>query len=110
MTHIILAGPDEKQLGDVIESAGGTVTRLTGPLTKQRLTQAGIEDTDILVLTDVREATAIVLTREVAPEVKIVVYATETIPDFASHLADFRIDPNALDQGMVVEELLDGVT
>ena len=106
MKTIIVAGTDNTELGDTLEAAGGTVRRMGRPLTKQRLIDTGVEDADIFVLTEVREATALALVRELTSSVRIVVYSAESIPDFASHLADVRIDPEVLDQGIIIEELL----
>lgn len=104
---VIVAGPDPKRIGEALAEAGAAVVRLDGLITADALDDAGLREADVFVLTDPAEATAIPLARELRPDLRIVVYAEEAIPPFATHLADLIIDPAAIDQAVVVEEILE---
>lgn len=110
MTRAIVTDPDPTEIGAALEDDGATVTRVTRPITAATLEGAGIADADLFVLTDAEEATAIPLARERNSDVRIVVYGTENLPEFAGHQADLVITPETLDQDIVVEELLDTVS
>lgn len=107
MTHVIIAGPDSRNLASALKAAGATVSGVPAPVTGTALDEAGLAETSLFVLTDHEEATAIPIVRERRPDLPVVVYTAAGVPDFASHLADLILDPDAMDQAVVVEELLD---
>ena len=106
MTYIILTGPDPTDLGESLEAAGATVSRIEGAVTENAMKEAGIATANMMILTDPKEATAIALARQRHRELRIVVYTQESVPPFAGHLADLILDPNVIDRGVVIEELL----
>lgn len=107
MKQILLAGPDRLDIGATIDSSGGQLNRVHAPITKAALRDAGIDQTDVFLLTDPSEATAIPIVRELRESVRIVVYTDDSVPPFASHLADLILDPEAIGKELLVEELLD---
>ncbi|MFC7226573.1 CTP synthetase [Salinirubellus salinus] len=106
MTMAVVAGPDEDGLGDALEVGGATVNRAGGTAARPQLEEAGIVDADLFVLTDARLATSIPVAKDLNPDVRVVVYARDTVPEFARGQAGHIVDPRLLDAETVAEELL----
>ena len=104
MTTVVV-GPDDDGLGAALADAGEAVSRVEGVPTGDALRAAGADDADLFVLTDVSEATTIAVVKEENPEVRVVVYADESLPAFASGQADLAVDPALLGPETVAEEL-----
>ncbi|MFB6354618.1 MAG: CTP synthetase [Halobacteriales archaeon] len=102
--HVVLVGPD-RGLGPALESRGARVARVDGVGSGESLRAAGIEDADLLVLTDVGEATAVPVALEVNPELRVVVYAPDALPEFVRGQVDLAVSPALLDAAVVAEEL-----
>jgi hypothetical protein len=107
MTRAVFAGHDAHDLVDALDAAGVEVTTIDDIATRPALEDAGIHDADLFVLTDVGQATAIPIAREQNPEVRIVVYTDESLPEFVSAQQVLSVDPELLDPETVVEELVD---
>ena len=105
MTRAILAGPDRDGLGAALERQGIDVRRVDGMLTAATLDDAGIEDADLFVLTDLDEATAIAVVKDSNPDVRVVVYSHDSLPNFARGQTDLAMDPDLFEVEMVAEEL-----
>jgi len=103
----VVAGPDTENLGDALESLGVAVTRIDGAVTGGSLEDAGIADAALFVLTDLSEATGIAVAKEHNPDVRAVVYARETLPEFARGQTDLAVDPELLSARAVADELVD---
>lgn len=101
----IVAGDDRDGLGGALAAAGVEVVRLDGVATRPALEEAGVHDVDLFVLTDVGQATAIPIARDLAEDLRVVVYADEALPEFVSASRVVRIDPGLLDPDAVAEEL-----
>ena len=101
----IVAGPDPKGLGDALEAEGVGVVRIADTVSAATLEEAGIKAADLLVLTDVAEATGISVAKEQQPDIQAVVYSRESLPEFAKGQADLAIDPALLAADVVAEEL-----
>lgn len=101
----IIAGPDVDGLGEALIDRGVEVDRVEGTATREKLVNAGIETAETFVLTDVAEATAIPIAKDDNPNVRVVVYSEDTIPEFARGQADIAVDPNLLSPEVVAEEL-----
>jgi hypothetical protein len=69
------------------------------------LEEAGIHDADVYLLTDMGQATSIAVAKDLNPEIRVVVYAPGSLPDFATRQADLVVDPALLDPGAVAAEL-----
>ncbi|ELZ38724.1 DUF7126 family protein [Halorubrum tebenquichense] len=105
-TTAVVAGPDERGLGEELAALGVEITRIDGLVTRAKLDAAGIADADLFVLTDVEEATGIPVAKELNPDVRIVTYASRSLPEFVATVADLAVDPDLLGPGTVAEELL----
>jgi hypothetical protein len=105
MTRAIIAGPDDAGLGTALETEGIEVSRVDGVLTAAVLDDAGLADADLFVLTDLDEATAIAVAKDRNPDVRIVVYSHDSLPEFVRGQADLAMDPDLFGVDMVAEEL-----
>jgi Trk K+ transport system NAD-binding subunit len=100
----ILVGPD-RGLGDALESAGVSLSRVDDTATGRALEDAGVEESDLLVLTDVGEATAVALAKDANPGIRAVIYAPDTMPEFVRGQVDLAVDPDLLSPDVVAAEL-----
>ena len=105
--NAILIGPD-RGFGDALESAGVSLTRIEGPATGQTLAEAGVTEADLLVLTDVSEATAVSVAKDANPGLRVVIYSADTMPEFVRGQVDLAVDPDLLAPDVVAEELAAG--
>ncbi|WP_435346220.1 DUF7126 family protein [Haloarchaeobius sp. HRN-SO-5] len=101
----VFAGPDTDGLAAALDAEGVEVTHVDGIANRPALEECGIVDADLFVLTDVGQATAIPVAKDLNPDVKVVVYASDSLPEFASGQADLAIDPELLGAEAVAEEL-----
>ncbi|QLG27671.1 NAD-binding protein [Halorarum halophilum] len=101
----IVAGPDEERLADALESHGFGVTRIEDVVSGETLREAGIDGAALFVLTDLEEATSIAVAKELNPDVRVVAYAHDSLPEFAKAQADLAVDPDLLAADVVAEEL-----
>ena len=106
MNHIIIGGSTAEGIEQQLADAGQEVTRLDQVLTSSVLESAGIESAAVFLLTDATEATAIPLAREQNPDISIIVYSTESIPEFCKPIADMIVHPGAVSNDVLVEEIL----
>ncbi|MXR39758.1 CTP synthetase [Halobaculum sp. WSA2] len=104
----VVAGPDSAGLGEELESLDVTVSRIDGPVTGGTLDDAGIDDAALFVITDTAEATGIAVAKDRNPDVRAVVYATDSLPEFAKGQADLAVDPELLSAAVVADELVAG--
>lgn len=102
----VVLGADEHGLGDALAAEGVSVTRLAGPTTREGLREAGIEEADLLAVTEATLATAIPVARELAGELRIVVYAGGTVPEFVRGQPALIVDPELMTAATVAEELV----
>ena len=101
----VIAGPDGNGLGDALESRGVDVAYAAGTAARPDLEEAGIHGADLLVITDVGLATSIPVGKDLNPDVRVVVYARNSLPEFARRQAGHIVDPDLLDAETVAEEL-----
>lgn len=106
MSTAVVVGPDEEGIGDALADQGSDVSR-TEIGNRPGLEEAGIHDATVYVLTDIDQATSITVAHDLNPDVKIVIYADGSLPEFATRLTDLMVDPALLDPGTVAEELHD---
>ncbi|MFC6903915.1 DUF7126 family protein [Halalkalicoccus tibetensis] len=105
MSEAVIAGEDAEGLGEALEAEGFDVSRIEGFADREALEAAGIESADVFAITDTVHATGIPVARELNGSVRIVVYAHDSLPEFARPLADLSVDPNLLGPDAVAEEL-----
>ncbi|THE62973.1 CTP synthetase [Salinadaptatus halalkaliphilus] len=101
----IVAGPDEDDIGAALEAEGVAVSRLDGVISRPELEEAGALEADLYVLTDLDQATTIPIVCDLNDDVRTVVYANRTIPEFVSAQLDLAIDPKLMDASVVADEL-----
>lgn len=105
MTRAVLVGADEDGLGDALTAAGVEVTRVGEAATRPDLEEAGIVDADLLVVTDVEEATTIPIATDLTPDIRAVMYDRAALPEFVSAQTDLAVDPDLLGPEDVAEAL-----
>lgn len=104
-TNAVVIGPDDDGLGDALEAAGVDVTRAAGTATREQLLDAEIETAGLLIVTNSTLATSIPVAREINPQLRVVVYIHDSLPEFARTAAEFILDPELMDPETVAEEL-----
>lgn len=107
VTTAIVAGPDENGIAAALETEGVDVTRLDGVISRPQLEEAGIVAADLYVLTDIGQATTIPIVCDLNDDVRTVVYAHRTVPEFVKGQLDLAIDPQLMDANVVADELVD---
>ncbi len=105
--NVIVAGPDDHDIGPALSAEGATVTDLEGVITRPRLEEAGIVDADLYVLTDLDQATTIPIVCDLNKDLRTVVYADRTIPEFVSAQLDLAVDPALLEPSVVAETIIE---
>lgn len=101
----IIAGPDEYDLAEALEAEGFTVTWAAGTADRPALEDAGILEADLLVITDTALATTIPVAKDLAEDVRILVYDRDSLPEFVKGQAHMHLDPALFDPGDVAEEV-----
>lgn len=102
--YAIIAGPD-RGLRTQLEAQNVTVTAIDGVITRDDLVDARVAAADLIVFTDVREASAVPVARTDNPDVRVVIYDDRPMPEFVRGQVDLAVDPNLLDPKTVAEEL-----
>jgi hypothetical protein len=102
--NVIVAGTDDHDIAAAIESEGHSVARVD-IANRPALEEAGIHETAVLVLTEIEQATAIAVAKDLNADLKVVIYSEGSLPDFASRQADMMVDPELLDAEAVAAEL-----
>jgi hypothetical protein len=105
MSSAVVAGTDPEGLGEALDAEGLTVTRAAGTATRDDLLDAGIEDAALFVLTDAGLATAIPIARELNPDIRVVAYTADSLPEFVGGMEVLAMDPALLGPEAVAEEL-----
>lgn len=103
---VIVVGPD-RGIATALEATGASITRIHGIGSGEALEAAGVTDADLLVVTNVEEATAIPVALERNPDLRTVVYSPNTVPEFVRGQLDFALDPALLSPDAVAEALTD---
>lgn len=105
MTRAVIAGVDAEGLGDALAAEGVEVARAAGTADRDALESAGILDADLLVVTEAGLATTIPVAKDLNPDVRVVVYARDSLPEFARGQAGHIVDPELLTPEFVAEEV-----
>lgn len=107
MDTAVLVGPDPDGIAEALSDAGVGVTAVEGIATRPDLEEAGILEADLLVLTDVEQATVVPIATDLRPELRIVVYDRSSLPEFVSAQTDLAVDPELLGPEDVADALVD---
>lgn len=102
--QVVIVGPDDHDIADAVRTEGHTVSKI-GIGNRENLERAGIHAADVYVLTEMDQATSIVVAGDLNEELHTVVYAKGSLPDFASRRTDIAIDPALAEPDIVAEEL-----
>ncbi|MBV0925079.1 NAD-binding protein [Halomicroarcula limicola] len=102
--QVVIVGSDPDGIADALEAEGHTVA-VADVGNRPGLEEAGVHDADVYLLTEMAQATSIAVAKDLNPDLRIVVYAEGSLPDFASRQADLVVDPNLLGPEAVAEEL-----
>ena len=102
--NVIVAGTDDHDIAGAIAAEGHHIERVD-VANRPTLESAGIVDAAVFVLTEVEQATAISVAKDLNPGLKVVVYADGSLPDFARRQAGHILDPKLLDPDFVAEEV-----
>lgn len=105
MTKAVLAGADLDGLGEALRGEGVDVVQAEGTADRPALESAGIDDADLLVVTEMGLATTIPVAKELNPDVRVLVYAHGSLPEFARGQAGHILDPELLSPEVVAEEV-----
>lgn len=108
MTTAVFAGHDDDGLAAALEAGGVEVAAVEGVADRPALEEAGICQADLFVLTDVGQATAIPIARDLTDDLRIVVYSGDSLPEFVAASEVLQVDPALLDAATVAEELVAG--
>lgn len=90
---------------DALDEQGYDVTVIGGLGTAAALEEAGVEDAELLVVTDITESTAIPIAKDANPDIRVIVYSEETMPEFVRGQVDLAISPDVLSPEIVAEEI-----
>jgi len=101
---VVLVGSDPDRMVDALESEGHSVT-IADVGNRPGLEEAGVLDAEVYLLTELSQATSIVVAKDLNPGLRVVVYAEGSLPDFASRQTDLVVDPDLLSPDAVAEEL-----
>jgi Trk K+ transport system NAD-binding subunit len=101
---VVVAGTDEYDIATAIDTEGFDAA-VVDTANRPALEEAGIVDAYTLVLTEVEQATAIPVAKDLNPDLTVVVYADGSIPDFARRQTDLALDPALFDPADVAAEL-----
>jgi Trk K+ transport system NAD-binding subunit len=102
---VVFAGPDEPGLAAALRDRAVGVTHIEGIANRPALEEAGIHDADVFLLTDVGQATSIVVARDLNPDLRVVAYTGDSLPEFVSGQRVVAMDPELLGPDAVAEEL-----
>jgi hypothetical protein len=105
MIRALIAGPDRGIATELAAQDVETV-RLNGLATGAALDEAEIGTASFLFITDVEEATAVSIAKDRNPDVRVVFYTPDAVPEFVKGQLDLAVDPALLDPDVVVEELV----
>ncbi|MFW5964844.1 MAG: DUF7126 family protein [Natronomonas sp.] len=106
MSKVVIAGGDPDELGAALAERGADVSYADGTANRPALEEAGIVDADTLVVTDAGLATSIAVAKDLNPDLRIVVYTRDSVPEFAKGQAGHIVDPELLDAATVAEEII----
>jgi hypothetical protein len=103
--NVVFAGADVEGLVDELRERGADVTVVDGIANRPALEDAGIHEADIFLITDVGQATSIVVAKDINPDLRVVAYTDDSLPEFVSGQEVLSVDPALLGPDAVADEL-----
>jgi hypothetical protein len=104
--RVVVAGADDEDVAAALSAAGAEISRVDGVATRESLDAVDVADADVLLLTEMSDATAISVAKDANPDVRVVTYARDSLPEFARAQADLALDPALFSPDLVAEELV----
>jgi hypothetical protein len=92
MSRVVLLGAHQP-LAAAFAAAGADVETVTAGADATQLAAAGIADVELLVLTEMADATTAIVARELHPQLRVVAYSDESLPPVATTQVDLAVDP-----------------
>ena len=102
--NVTLVGTDPERMAEALKAEGHAVT-IADVGNRPGLEEAGVHEAEVYLLTEMAQATSIAVAKDLNDDLRVVVYAEGSLPDFASRQTDLVVDPNLLDPDAVAEEL-----
>ena len=102
---VVFAGSDTENLADELRERGTTVAVVDGVANRPALEEAGVHDADVFVLTDAGQATSVIVAKDLNPDIRIVAYTADSLPEFVSGQQVLAMDPALFEAETVAEEL-----
>lgn len=102
--NAIVAGTDDHDIASALEAEGIEVARVD-VANRPALEEAGVLEAETYVLTEAQQVTSISVALDLNDDLHVVVYADDSLPDFARGQADLVVDPELLDTTAVAEEI-----
>ena len=102
--NVVVVGSDPERIIDALETEGHSAT-VADVGNRPGLEEAGVLDAEVYLLTEMAQATSIAVAKDLNPDLRVVVYAAGSLPDFASRQTDLVVDPELLGPDAVAEEL-----
>ncbi|MFT4905131.1 MAG: Trk K+ transport system NAD-binding subunit [Natronomonas sp.] len=106
MSKVVIVGSDPDNVTEALEERGADVAHADGTANRPALEEAGIVDADLLVVTDAGLATAITVANDLNPDLRVVIYAHDSVPEAFKGQAGHIIDPELLGSETLAEELV----
>lgn len=106
MSKVVIAGGDPDGLGAELETHGAEVGYAEGTANRPALEEAGVVDADVLVVTDAGLATSVSIAKDLNPDIRVVIYSRDSVPEFVKGQAGHIVDPELLSADAVAEEIL----
>jgi Trk K+ transport system NAD-binding subunit len=103
---VVVVGTDPDRLGAALEARGAEVSYAEGTGARPALEDAGVVEADLLVLTEAELATSIPVAKDLNPDLRVVAYARDSLPEFVKGQAGHIVDPRLLSAEAVAEELV----
>lgn len=103
MTLALILGPD-RGLEAALAAEDIEVVRVESPSTEAALEEAGVADAGLLFVTDPDEASSISVATAKNPELRVVWYAPDSVPEFVTRQLDLGVDPDLVAPSVLVEE------
>ena len=106
MSSVVIAGGDPDDLGGALAASGADVSHAAGTANRPALEEASIVDADVLVVTDAGLATSVPIAVDLNPDLRVVVYTRDSVPEFVKGQAGHIVDPDLLGPEAVAEEIV----
>jgi Trk K+ transport system NAD-binding subunit len=106
MSEVVIAGEDPDGLAGALADRDANVTRAAGTANRPALEDAGIVEADVLVVTDAGLATCVPIAVDLNPDLRVVVYTREGVPEFVKGQAGHIVDPDLLGPDAIAGEIV----